>query len=74
MAARTLSVLSADDRLRLADWLSLQIATSAAYDADGVLGMLSRVDAWLAARLRRELPHVIAALAPRAGVDRVVAA
>ena len=55
-------------------WLSLQIATSAAHDADGVVGMLGRVDAWLAARIRRELPHVIAALAPRSAAERVVAA
>jgi len=73
-ATRTLSVMSADDRARMADWLSLQIATSAAHDADGVVGMLGRVDAWLAARIRRELPHVIAALAPRSAAERVVAA
>jgi hypothetical protein len=73
-ASRTLSVMSADDRARLADWLSLQIATLPVHDADAVVGMLGRVDAWLAARIRRELPYVIAALAPRAGSGRVVAA
>lgn len=73
-AARTMSVLSADDRARLADWLSLQVATSAACEVDEMLATLGRVDAWLGARMRRELPHVVAALAPREGGERIVAA
>jgi len=73
-ASRTLSALSADDRARLADWVSLQLAAAERSDKDGVLGALARIDARLVARVRRELPHRIAALAAHAGTDRIVAA
>lgn len=63
-AARTLSALSADDRSRLSRWLSLQLATRAAGEGDATLNVLSRMDAWLAARVRGELPQAIAALLP----------
>jgi len=68
---RTLSALSADDRGQLASWLSLQLATHARGGEDLVLAMLDRIDARLAARVRRVLPHVVEMLAPQ---SRVVAA
>ena len=74
MVGRTLSALSADDRAALSDWLSLQLATGTERDAEGLLGVLARIDARVAVRVRRELPHRIEALARQSGAERIVAA
>jgi hypothetical protein len=73
-ARRTLSALSADDRARLADWISLLIATGDSRAVDASIGSLSRIDAALVARVRRELPRRVEALAARVGASRIVAA
>ena len=73
-ARRTLSALSADDRARLADWLSLLLATSDSRVADASIVALARIDAALVARVRRELPLRVEALAARVGTSRFVAA
>jgi len=73
-ANRTLSAMSADDRARLAGWLSLQLAAADRRDEEIVLGLLARIDARLVARIRRELPHYVEALAIRAEASRIVAA
>jgi hypothetical protein len=74
IAGRTLSALSADDRALLADWLSLQLAAGAGSNADRMLGVLGRIDARVAARVRRELPHRTEALARHVQDERIVAA
>jgi hypothetical protein len=74
MVGRTLSALSADDRESLSDWLSLQLATGTRRDADGLLGVLGRIDARVAVRVRRELPYRIEALQRQGGAERIVAA
>jgi hypothetical protein len=74
VARRTLSALSADDRARLADWVSLLIATGDSRAVDVSIGSLSRIDAALVARVRRELPRRVEALAARVGTSRIVAA
>jgi len=71
---RTLSALSADDRLRLADWLSWQLVTGKRVEGDAMMGLLGRIDAQLCARVRRLLPEIVEALARPAGVERIVAA
>jgi len=73
-ANRTLSAMSADDRARLAGWLSLQLAAANRRDEEIVLGLLARIDARLVARIRRELPHYVEALAVHAEESRIVAA
>jgi hypothetical protein len=74
VARRTLSALSADDRARLAAWVSLLLATGDSPGVDASIGSLSRIDAALVARVRRELPRRVEALAARAGAGRIVAA
>jgi hypothetical protein len=71
---RTLSALSADDRARLADWLSLLLATGDLRVAEAQIGALARIDAALVARVRRVLPRRVEALASRGGATRIVAA
>jgi hypothetical protein len=73
-ARRTLSALSADDRTRLADWLSLLLATGDSRVADASIVALARIDAALVARVRRALPRRVEALAARVGTSRFVAA
>lgn len=73
-ARRTLSALSADDRARLADWLSLQLAAAAGHIGEGAFALLERIDIGLVARVRRSLPLRAEALASRAGPSRIVAA
>jgi hypothetical protein len=74
IAGRTLSALSADDRALLADWLSLQLAAGDGSRVDSMLGVLGRIDARVAARVRRDLPHRIEALARHVQDERIVAA
>jgi hypothetical protein len=73
-ARRTLSELSADDRARLADWLSLLLATGDQRAADAAIVALARIDAAVVARVRRELPRRVETLAVRGGASRFVAA
>ena len=73
-ARRTLSALSADDRARLADWLSLLLAADGSRVADASIVALARIDAAVVARVRRELPRRVEALAARGGASRIVAA
>ncbi|HEY6892613.1 MAG TPA: hypothetical protein VI258_00485 [Rhodanobacteraceae bacterium] len=73
-ARRTLSALSADDRARLADWLSLLLATGDSRGTDDAMLALGRIDAAIVARVRRELPRRVEALAARGGASRIVAA
>jgi hypothetical protein len=73
-ARRTLSALSADDRTRLADWLSLLLAAGESRVADASIVALARIDAALVARVRRALPRRVEALAARVGTSRIVAA
>ena len=73
-ARRTLSALSADDRVRLEDWLSLLLATGNSRVADASIVALDRIDAALVARVRRALPRRVEALAARVGTSRFVAA
>lgn len=73
-ARRTLSALSADDRARLADWVSLLLATGDSRVVETSIGALARIDAALVARVRRELPRRVEALAARVGASRIVAA
>ena len=78
-ARRTLSALSADDRARLADWLSLLLVARDSRVADDAIGdttmsALARIDVALVARVRRELPRRVEALAARVGTSRIVAA
>jgi len=73
-ARRTLSALSADDRTRLADWLSLLLAAGESRVADASIVALARIDAALVARVRRALPRRVEALAARVGASRIVAA
>lgn len=73
-ARRTLSALSADDRVELADWLALQLAAGARDAAERVLGILARTDAGLLARVRRALPARVEALAIRGRANHIVAA
>lgn len=49
-ARRTLSVLSADDHVRLQRWLGLQLASGAVQTADPVR-LFARIDAMLAAQV-----------------------
>jgi len=74
VARRTLSALSADDRTRLADWLSLQIAAGARDIEDSVLGLIARIGAGIVARVRRVLPRYVEALAILAEAKHIVAA
>jgi hypothetical protein len=74
VARRTLSALSADDRTRLADWLSLLLATGDSRVADASIVALGRVDTAIGARVRRELPRRVEALAAHVGTSRFVAA
>jgi len=73
-ARRTLSALSADDRARLADWLSLQLAAGARHIEDNALGLLARIEAGIVARVRRALPRRVEALAIIASASHIVAA
>lgn len=73
-AARTLSALSADDRALLVDWLSLQLAVHAPEPARALIGALGRIDSHVGARVRRELPHRVEALARHVQAERIVAA
>jgi hypothetical protein len=70
-ARRTLSALSADDRTRLAEWISLLLASGDPGVADDAMVALARIDAAVVARVRRELPRRVEALA---GSSRFVAA
>lgn len=74
VARRTLSALSADDRVRLADWLSLLIAAGARSIEDSALGLIARIEAGIVARVRRVLPRHVEALAIRAEAKQIVAA
>ncbi len=74
VARRTLSALSADDRTRLADWLSLQIAAGARSIEDSAIGLIARIEAGIVARVRRALPRHVEALAIRDEANRIVAA
>jgi hypothetical protein len=57
-ARRTLSALSADEQSALSRWLNLQLATSVASDAAAHAGgLLTRVDAMLAAGIAATLPR-----------------
>lgn len=73
-ARRTLSALSADDRSRLAEWLSLLIAACNSRVADASIVALASIDAALVARVRRGLAQRVEALAARGGTSRIVAA
>ena len=73
-ARRTLSALSADDRARLVDWLSLLLATGDSRGMDDAMLALARIDPTIVARVRRELPRRVEALAARGGASRIVAA
>lgn len=73
-ARRTLSALSADDRARLAEWLSLLLATGDSRITDDAMVALARIDAAIVARVRRELPGRVEALAARGGASRIIAA
>jgi hypothetical protein len=73
-ARRTLSALSADDRARLADWLSLVLAADDRHVGDGRLDPIARLDAPLLARVRRALPARVEALANRGGANHIDAA
>jgi hypothetical protein len=73
-ARRTLSALSADDRARLAEWLSLLLATGDSRITDDAMLALARIDAAIVARVRRELPGRVEALAARGGASRIIAA
>ena len=73
-ARRTLSALSADDRTELAAWLTLQLAAGAEAGGERVLGLVARIDPGLVARVRRELPSRVEALAMRGGPNHLVAA
>jgi hypothetical protein len=68
VARRTLSALSADDRL------SLQIAAGARDIEDSVLGLIARIGVGIVARVRRVLPRHVEALAIRAEAKHIVAA
>jgi hypothetical protein len=70
-ARRTLSALSADDRARLAEWLTLQIA---ARTDERALALAARIDEALVARVRRALPARVEALAIRGRPNHIVAA
>ncbi|HEV7492010.1 MAG TPA: hypothetical protein VGO25_14495 [Rhodanobacteraceae bacterium] len=74
VARRTLSGLSADDRTRLAEWLSLQIAVGAKDIEHGALDLIARIEAGILARVRRALPRRVEALATRAESKHIVAA
>ena len=71
---RTLSALSADDRTRLTNWVSLQLATGRRIEGEAPLALLSRIDARLGARVGRLLPEIVEALERHAGAERIVAA
>jgi hypothetical protein len=73
-ARRTLSVLSADDRARLMEWVSLQLAASDARVSVNLSTLLAHVDVRLFAQVRRALPERIRSLAMRAAADHIVAA
>jgi hypothetical protein len=73
-ARRTLSALSADDRAVLATWLALLLAARASAGGERLLGFVARIDQGLVARVGRELPLRIEALAIRGGPDHIVAA
>jgi hypothetical protein len=73
-ARRTLSALSADDRARLAEWLSLLLATYGRQPADASMGQFARIDATFMAHVRRALPARVEALAARARPQHIVAA
>jgi hypothetical protein len=62
-ARRTLSALSADDRVRCADWLALLIAACERRVAEAALDRSARADAFFSARVRRAVPERVAALA-----------
>ena len=62
---RTLSALSADDRAALVAWLTLELAVGAPANREHLLGLLARIDQALLARVRRELPSRVEALAKR---------
>ncbi|HJT98246.1 MAG TPA: hypothetical protein VJ696_08010 [Rhodanobacteraceae bacterium] len=74
LARRTLSALSADDRARLAEWLSLALAAQGERTIETLQGSIARIDARLAAHVRRALPARVEALAIRGGPSRFVAA
>jgi hypothetical protein len=74
VARRTLSALSADDRGRLEDWLSLQLAAGDLPVTDNALGLFARIDMRLVARVRRTLPLRIEELAIAARPNHFVAA
>ncbi len=73
-ARRTLSALSADDRARLTEWLTLQLATIDRGHADAMQKLLARIDMRVAAHVGRALPQRVEVLAIRAGASRIVAA
>jgi hypothetical protein len=74
VARRTLSGLSADDRTRLGDWLSLQIAAGGRNIEDSAISLIARIEAGIVARVRRALPRHVEALAMRAEANHIVAA
>lgn len=74
VARRTLSALSADDRARLTEWLTLQLATAGRGLEDVAQRLLARIDGRIAAHVRRALPARVEALAVRAGANHIVAA
>ena len=73
-ARRTLSALSADDRAELAAWLTLQLATGRESSGERQLDLVARIDPGIVARVRRELPSRVEALAIRGGPNHIVAA
>jgi hypothetical protein len=72
-ARRTLSALSADDRTRLADWLSLLLAADRRA-TESALALIARLDMGLAARVQRRLPERVEALAAGDGASNGEAA
>lgn len=71
-AARSLSALSADERPAFERWLALQLLDADEVSVARRIRQLGKVDALLAAGIRRQLPLIAAELMP--GGDVAVAA
>lgn len=61
-AQQALSALSADERTAFEHWLGLHLASRDAFGIAGCLRALGRVDALLAASVRKQLPRIAAEL------------
>lgn len=64
----TLSVLSADDRNLLDRWLALQLVGQDGTEVARRLNALARIDAWLSAAVRTQLPPIARELMQQARV------